>query len=428
MISVGQPHAKQCCRFVQRELDEYYDEQQYDDYYEEEEEDDQGFFDEEEDEDPFGLGAPQQESFQVRQEDDEDAKVAQITEFLGASKFSDARIRMALMQSNGSVDDAVAYLLTHMDQRAPVASSKQTKTQLEVGDIVSSQGAPSALGQFLQDEPAAPATQTISATEIAKTRRDEFDFSTPSPDDVAIAERAKQVTKRPDKKHKSSSKKTTSKTTTTTTKVGVSKQMQPHTAAQVRKRHEKRAALLAKREQSSETPQLQVCVIGHVDSGKSTLSGHLLLQQGQVDQRDMHRHQRDSAEMGKGSFALAWVMDQDSTERERGVTVDVARASFRTPNRRFALLDAPGHRHFVPSMISSVTQADAAILVVDATVGAFERGFEADGQTKEHAVLARALGVHDVVLAVNKMDAVQWYHTRPFVPSIWTPSHILATM
>lgn len=157
---------------------------------------------------------------------------------------------------------------------------------------------------------------------------------------------------------------------------------------------------------------INLVVIGHVDAGKSTLMGHVLYNLGVVQQRTMHKYEQESRKIGKSSFAFAWVLDETDEERSRGVTMDVAQTRFTTDKKVVMLLDAPGHKDFIPNMITGAAQADVAILVINATRGEFETGFDAGGQTREHALLARSLGVSQIIVAVNKMDTVDWGQAR----------------
>jgi len=161
-------------------------------------------------------------------------------------------------------------------------------------------------------------------------------------------------------------------------------------------------------------PHINVVVIGHVDSGKSTTTGHLIYKCGGIDKRTMEKFEKESAEMGKGSFKYAWVLDKLKAERERGITIDIALWKFETTKYVFTIIDAPGHRDFIKNMITGTSQADVAILVIASGAGEFEAGISANGQTREHALLSYTLGVKQMIVVINKMDdkSVNWSEKR----------------
>ena len=154
--------------------------------------------------------------------------------------------------------------------------------------------------------------------------------------------------------------------------------------------------------------------IGHVDAGKSTLGGRILIETGMVDDRTIEKYRRDAKEAGRETWYISWVLDLNKEERAKGKTVEVGRGFFETEKRRYTILDAPGHKTFVPNMIGGASQADVGILVISARKGEYETGFEKGGQTREHAMLAKTQGVNKLIVAVNKMDdpTVEWSQAR----------------
>ena len=163
-----------------------------------------------------------------------------------------------------------------------------------------------------------------------------------------------------------------------------------------------------------EKVHINIVVIGHVDSGKSTTTGHLIYKCGGIDKRTIEKFEKESKEMGKASFKYAWVLDKLKAERERGITIDIALWKFETAKYYFTIIDAPGHRDFIKNMITGTSQADCAILMIASPQGEFEAGISQNGQTREHALLAYTLGVKQMIVVINKMDdkTVNWSETR----------------
>jgi len=152
-----------------------------------------------------------------------------------------------------------------------------------------------------------------------------------------------------------------------------------------------------------EKVQINIVVIGDVDSGKSTTVGHLIYKLGGVDKRDIERFEKEAADMGKSSFKYAWILDKLKAERERGITIDISLWKFETTKYYCVVIDVPGHRDFIKNMITGTSQADCALLILDSSPGAFEGNMSMDGQTREHVLLAFTLGVKQMICCCNKV-------------------------
>ncbi|CAD8104882.1 unnamed protein product [Paramecium sonneborni] len=149
---------------------------------------------------------------------------------------------------------------------------------------------------------------------------------------------------------------------------------------------------------------VNLVVIGHVDSGKSTTTGHLIYKLGGIDERTIKKFEDEANKLGKGSFKYAWVLDNLKAERERGITIDISLWKFETNKYYYTVIDAPGHRDFIKNMITGTSQADVALLMIASPAGEFEAGISKEGQTREHVLLAYTLGVKQMICATNKMD------------------------
>jgi elongation factor 1-alpha len=152
---------------------------------------------------------------------------------------------------------------------------------------------------------------------------------------------------------------------------------------------------------AKEKQNMNVVFVGHVDAGKSTIVGQLMFQSGAVSEQEMAKLKTEAEKHGKAGFEFAYIMDKIKEERERGVTIDLAYKKIMTNKWQITIIDAPGHRDFVKNMITGASQADSAYLVIAAPAGV-------QPQTTEHLWLLRTMGVKNLCVAVNKMDAVEY--------------------
>ncbi|CAF3658794.1 unnamed protein product [Rotaria sp. Silwood1] len=154
-----------------------------------------------------------------------------------------------------------------------------------------------------------------------------------------------------------------------------------------------------------EKRHINIVILGHVDSGKSTCIGHLMCKCGGIDNRIVERYEKEAAEIGKTKSKYAWIMDRLKRERERAICLCFPQTGFETKAYYVTIADIPGHQDFIKNMITDAFQTDCGLLVVSASLGEFEVGISKDGQSLEHVLFMYNLGVKQMIVIVNKMDA-----------------------
>ena len=273
------------------------------------------------------------------------------------------------------------------------APKTETSTQPKVMNIVSS-----------------GATTTSSNTTKAQEQSQEYDKSKP---DAAPEAATQQTAEKSDGSAPAPQAKAPAKSDTENSKEAAESRAQARDTDAVAKEQQEDVDEKTLEEIYGKE-HINVIFLGHVDAGKSTLGGSILYATEMVDQRTMDKYKREAKEAGRETWYLSWALDLTREERAKGKTVEVGRGFFETKKRRYTILDAPGHKTFVPNMIGGASQADVGVLVISARKGEYETGFEKGGQTREHAVLAKTQGVNKLVVVVNKMDdpTVEWSQER----------------
>ncbi|CAN8073837.1 unnamed protein product [Agarophyton chilense] len=416
--------------------DDYYD----DDYYEEEEEE----------ETPAEYET--QQSCQQQDEENPDELfvdlVQQFREHLQDETLSSAQVDAAIIAANYDIEQALKQIKLQKESSVELEGRKLSQLELKT---------PSDLGQLVSDgaehqAPPLPPESEVNVNDLelagfstvvhltppSQWTTKPYKFEDPSPDDVIFAKQkkasqrvqsirfpkastllgssSKSVTVRGKAVNEKTPTKATAKLSNSKARPQSKESRPPSKSPRKQKSDPKNGTATEKPPPDTQrtkkidfsqkvkdgSTSIPVVIAGHVDAGKSTLLCQLLKQVKSTT----------SAKRRKTPQNIAWDADEDAVERERGVTIDIATRVFESQGRKYALIDAPGHRDFVPAMILGAAQASAAILVVDASPGEFESGFSENGQTREHALVLKALGISRLIVVVNKMDTITFKKER----------------